>query len=841
MSIDRLWDFKGAKKGNDSEELKGLPESWSCPHCTFLNFSYIDTCTACANISASRRNQIKKQQTIKKNLADKTADLLFHRDDLLNDLEDDDDSEDDNQELSSNGNASMTKINYLSIAPIHEGRQLHMVLQLDLLIECLSFLGNPIDLMNLMSTCKFFTFISENDAIWWRFQSIFINDPISIPPPTVPSSTSTTSSRSQQLLTIPDLTSTDRTWICNQCQLTQALSSSTHCEMCLSERPVRDLIPPTAVQTAFVIVKSSEHLASLWIEGNKQFKENENIRRLSALSDIEILEFEESEKETICTESNPPGPSLGPSITVIDSNPLIKWPYHIGLPGTPFIIEREWAQHTVRVHTMPQTAGKWFFRCKVACLERRYRSLWQSMHRGWEWIRNDVRTRLRDRWLRIYLKEETTVSYEPVNQSKNTISNMDTMKVATPLNTAHPNYQAYHTCELSKAYVTAIRNEAEELKESMRASGTLRKALRKLATLNWVLCYESIKGEISLQAEALALDMKLIWDGLKLGVYVPSENDKNAELTGTNYMELSIQSCQLFLNKLTQGCVVLISWADELEENNVLLNDLISKDRDQARDGGGISTKQIDEKTGMTLSPGTPGIADMALLAIRNHVMLSHWVADAVKMCITIVGADADNKADAYSTVLRGKKRSIDEISCETNETRETKRDRQGRDIAPQQRKVLLQMYELCEVLDIEDDRLSIEEKTQEVFQRKYIGPIRLLTCLASSIRNRSNELERQACQNRSTQWEGDDIEFTYMRERGREGPFDIHRDQKVDTCIPIDKLAPPSKHYSTNKNQKELLTTHVVKIQAISSDIPYHADFDPGSIRRRQLVEAYL
>mmetsp|Transcript_34682 Transcript_34682/g.33028 ORF Transcript_34682/g.33028 Transcript_34682/m.33028 type:complete len:80 (-) Transcript_34682:42-281(-) len=79
------------------------------------------------------------------------------------------------------------------------------------------------------------------------------------------------------------------------------------------------------------------------------------------------------------------------------------------------------------------------------------------------------------------------------------------------------------------------------------------------------------------------------------------------------------------------------------------------------------------------------------------------------------------------------------------------------------------------------------------------------------------------------------------MRERGREGPFDIHRDQKVDTCIPIDKLAPPSKHYSTNKNQKELLTTHVVKIQAISSDIPYHADFDPGSIRRRQLVEAYL
>lgn len=54
----------------------------------------------------------------------------------------------------------------------------------------------------------------------------------------------------------------------------------------------------------------------------------------------------------------------------------------------------------------------------------------------------------------------------------------------------NPNYQAYHTCEKSAAYVTAIRSEAIELKESIRASGTLIKALRKLTTLNWVMCYE---------------------------------------------------------------------------------------------------------------------------------------------------------------------------------------------------------------------------------------------------------------------------------------------------------------------------------------------------------------
>lgn len=161
---------------------------------------------------------------------------------------------------------------------------------------------------------------------------------------------------------------------------------------------------------------------------------------------------------------------------------------------------------------------------------------------------------------------------------------------------------------------------------------------------------------------------------------------------------------------------------------------------------------------------GTPGISDMALLAIRNHVMLSHWVSDAVKVCVQIVGGDADNKADAFSIDQIGsrvssrvngqavsgdkgrnnrndssigdqgngddyksnngkddpsrvtpgcvstglKKRSFNDIS---NETRgiNANRNRHGHDM-----KVLLQLYELCEVLDIEDDRLSLEEKTQE-------------------------------------------------------------------------------------------------------------------------------
>lgn len=225
MSIDysthRLWDIKGFKKSSCTAE--DLLESWSCPYCTFLNFSYTDTCNACSSVCTKRRNQIKQQQSITKNLADRTADLLFQRHDLLNDLEDDDDFVDDILESTSKNEIILvTKINYLLIAPILEGKQLHM-LQLDLLIECLSFLGNPIDLMNLISTCKFFSFMPENDTIWWKFQSRFIDDPISSPLPSPPSSSSSiVSSQSQPSIVNSNLSPTvGTTWICSQCQLTQ--------------------------------------------------------------------------------------------------------------------------------------------------------------------------------------------------------------------------------------------------------------------------------------------------------------------------------------------------------------------------------------------------------------------------------------------------------------------------------------------------------------------------------------------------------------------------------------------------------------------------------------------
>lgn len=142
----------------------------------------------------------------------------------------------------------------------------------------------------------------------------------------------------------------------------------------------------------------------------------------------------------------------------------------------------------------------------MACLEREYRQLWQSIHRGWEWIRNDLRSRLRQKWLHVYVNDGTDGESESVctkEQDSNHVAIIKSSYSIPPVSgeqrekerristhEADQSYRAYHTCEESAEYVRAIRSEAEALRESLKASETLRKALRKLTSLDWVLCYE---------------------------------------------------------------------------------------------------------------------------------------------------------------------------------------------------------------------------------------------------------------------------------------------------------------------------------------------------------------
>jgi hypothetical protein len=133
----------------------------------------------------------------------------------------------------------------------------------------------------------------------------------------------------------------------------------------------------------------------------------------------------------------------------------------------------------------------------MACLEREYRQLWQSIHRGWEWIRNDLRSRLRQKWLHVYVNDGGGGDSEPVCAREHDSTHLPPAsgeqwererRIST--HEADQSYRAYHTCDESAEYVRAIRSEAEALRESLKASETLRKALRKLTSLDWVLCYE---------------------------------------------------------------------------------------------------------------------------------------------------------------------------------------------------------------------------------------------------------------------------------------------------------------------------------------------------------------
>jgi hypothetical protein len=307
----------------------------------------------------------------------------------------------------------------------------------------------------------------------------------------------------------------------------------------------------------------------------------------------------------------------------------------------------------------------------------------------------------------------------------------------------------------------------------------------------------------------------------------------------------------------------------------------------------------------------------MALIALRNHGLLSHWIVDSTLHCMAVVGAHAEAEGeeegegekpeggsdqqrsqgylpdsnpplaliaadvdmDRYRGSVGDSLRSSSILSVQTDcphpaasvvtsHSSETSRKRNIADVTPcteselpkkilrtvggskenttAQRndsvKVLLNLYDLCEVLDVEDDLLSSEKSTQTVFKRRYMHFLCSLPSLASSIRTRNSDLDVQAFRNRSNQWEGDDIHFSYSRDIGscREGPFDPRRDRKIGPsgCIGDDQHLRDTDYSSAGRGSA--LTTHVLKVSAISSSEIFHLDFDPKSIRRKQLMGLY-
>ena len=109
--------------------------------------------------------------------------------------------------------------------------------------------------------------------------------------------------------------------------------------------------------------------------------------------------------------------------------------------------------------------------------------------------------------------------------------------------------------------------------------------------------YKSIKAELSLQAEALALELRALWVLLsntnRSDARQPSVGISGTTVHAGSLGALSLESCQLFLEKLNRACVVFISCADELEENCYSLNDEIAKDKDIYRDTTGYRYENL--------------------------------------------------------------------------------------------------------------------------------------------------------------------------------------------------------------------------------------------------------
>lgn len=281
-----LWGIKSnVTQGQLMIDLTG---SWHCSRCTYLNEPYTQeyTCKVCASVDMVRSVEIKKQILHQENLASEVTKSLHEQNDLLNDLDDDseiDDMDDGNLFKLETVSQPLKMPDFRYIAPTAIGKQLHMSLLPDLLLDCLLFLGNPQDVINVLLVNKYFSWVADSDAIWWSFQSRFINDPSSTSSTesrkelfTSPSSSRSSASRSNQALS--DNAIPSETWVCSQCQLTQALATSTHCEMCLTERPLSYSQRPStpAAQAAFVIIRSAEHLAALWVEGNRNHRKHSN-------------------------------------------------------------------------------------------------------------------------------------------------------------------------------------------------------------------------------------------------------------------------------------------------------------------------------------------------------------------------------------------------------------------------------------------------------------------------------------------------------------------------------------------------------------------------------------
>lgn len=157
---------------------------------------------------------------------------------------------------------------------------------------------------------------------------------------------------------------------------------------------------------------------------------------------------------------------------------------------------------------------------------------------------------------------------------------------------------------------------------------------------------------------------------------------------------------------------------------------------------------------------------------------------------------------------------------------------------------VLLRFYDLCEVLNVDDDSCSSEQETRLLFADKYLRRLRSIGALTAHTRQRSRDIQRLAAQNARADWDDDD-------ERARE-PVLESVVRTVDTeharkTRRVDGHTYDMSTGATGATRAVIVgydstrfsgTTHVVRAPALTTDGDFYADIDPSVIRRRQLIQ---
>ena len=938
--------------------------------------------------------------------------------DLLKDLEESD--EENDLVLSKNilvqiqqEQQSFESLNNLMKFPSISSQSFPHVIPSVLIVNCLSYLGNRKDLYGIIAVSKLFYFLPFEDSLWspfispplfndktvetfmGLFQQINIAKNISNnrkvgnksqyfgeksdastdydPLTKLTSNSNECLSQKEQMNNEKKVTSTS-TWICHICQLTQALATSIQCEMCGTDQIINNstivnnnhntteggvdnsVVSTTNNTSPYIVVRSSEQLAELWVQGRKDSfeKENEGIQ-LRRQSNGEYLFDNTNTENTVLTRTNNTYtnltlPLIYPSTTMSannertindvssfsssgiiinntindtndnykpqnisihhendDSNAqksinqIFHWRWHTGLcllttllkmnkfnpndNNTAIDGSNNANNCSNELSLLANKNFMWYFQCKLAYLDNKMRIKWQSMYCGWYWVCNKLRE-----WLREYLIRPQNRRYD--NDSNNgregkvgrESSNCSSIiPIVTPtisINYIQPtsshtiipylkkskNSSAQQNDKSNATNNTSIKTlsiqyEAESIRDTHAASSTLRKALKKLVIHNWVLCYESIKDELILQAQAVALDLQSLISNLRLQMDYKERNEeinsdvqynkgcsshseifnklpiKLSDDIKSNNRETGLRdtinlphnnydyqlSCQNFLISLCNLCSIYLLWCQDVEENAFTLSDYITKDR--SNDIGILhTTKDLNFTTGLSLKTDTPYVMEMGLLALRNHVLLNPIVFDMIISCIHVVSTDIEmNKLDKYAVVnnlVQPEKNSI------LDQNQQQQREQQP--ILPLSTNqhssidILLRLYDFFEILDVEDDTTACELHTRHIFQLKLLNPLKSLDILIPLIRIRNRKLGQHILSNLNEEWENDiDVTNTYSNVNGPNNCTKQEEDLKLKsvTTNNNDRNKCTNNNYDTSLMNVSSCNTSSVQMQGDISE----------------------